>query len=135
MKKHTSKFFAVVLMVVLGTASILPAFASTETKNTVQPRWTNLISMDIKINKTDGYYDVEVEGKEGTTKIELTATLYEQGTAGYVKKDGFTTTRNSRVLIASDTYSFNSSKLYKVVATAKVTANGVTETVTLEKVK
>ena len=55
-------------------------------------------SMDITISKSCGYYDVKVEGKEGTTKIEVTATLYEQGIAGYVKKDSVTGSKNSGIL-------------------------------------
>ena len=134
MKKHTSRFFAVVMITVISIASVLPAFAA-KSEAEIQPLWTNMNSMDITISKSGGYYDVKVEGKEGTTKIEVTATLYEQGIAGYVKKDSVTGSKNSDILTVRDTYSFNSSKLYKVVATAKVTANGVTETVTLEKVK
>ncbi len=134
MKKHTSRFFAVVMIAVISISSVLPAFAA-KSEAEIQPLWTNMNSMDITISKSGGYYDVKVEGKEGTTKIEVTATLYEQGIAGYVKKDSFTASKNAAKLTASDTYSFDTYKLYKVVATAKVTANGVTETVTLEKVK
>lgn len=123
-KKLLSLLFATVLLI--GT--VMPVFAAS-----VQPRWTNMTKMDISISKSSGSYSVEVTGIPATTKIEVTATLYESRTAGYTRVDGFTASRNSASLTASDSYSFNTSKLYKVVATAKVTANGITETVTLEK--
>lgn len=134
MKKVTKRFFVVILTVALVVTAVLPVFAAIKPKTEIQPLWTNMQSMEIEINKYSGNYAVTVNGKTGTTKIEVTATLYEQGTAGYVKKDSFTVSKNTAKLSASDTYSFNTNKRYKVVATAKVTANGITENVTLEKV-
>ena len=126
--KLLKKFLSVLLIMVILSSAIMPVYASN-----VQPRWTNISEMTVSISKNTGTYSVEVVGKPATTKIEVTATLYESRTAGYTRVDGFTTSKNSSSLTASDSYSFNTSKLYKVVATAKVTANGITETVTLEK--
>lgn len=124
----SKKLLSLLLATVLLIGTVIPVFAAG-----VQPRYTNISKFHIGINKSTGSYDVSVTGIDGTTKIEVTATLYESRTAGYTRVDGFTTSRNSKMLTASDSYSFNTSKLYKVVATAKVTANGITETVTLEK--
>ncbi|MBQ6850545.1 MAG: hypothetical protein IJN77_05850 [Oscillospiraceae bacterium] len=126
--KFSKKLLSLLLATVLLIGTVMPVFAAS-----VQPRWTNMTKFDIYINKAGGTYSVNVSGVSKTTKIEVTANLYESRTAGYTKVDGFTASRNSASLTASDSYSFNTSKLYKVVATAKVTANGITETVTLEK--
>ena len=126
--KFSKKLLSLLLATVLMIGTVIPAFAAG-----IQPRWTNMTSMTINIDKSGQAYSVTVKGIPATTKIEVTATLYESRTAGYTKVDGFTASRNSASLTASDSYSFNTSKLYKVVATAKVTANGITETVTLEK--
>lgn len=126
--KFSKKLLSLLLATVLLIGTVMPVFAAN-----VQPRWTNMTKFDIYINKAGGTYSVNVSGVSKTTKIEVTANLYESRTAGYTRVDGFTASRNSASLTASDSYSFNTSKLYKVVATAKVTANGITETVTLEK--
>lgn len=126
--KFPKKFISILLAGILLISATLPAFAGN-----VQPRWTNMVDMTITINKSAGTYKVEVTGVPSTSKIEVSATLYESRTSGYTRVDSFSASKNGMSIIATDTYSFNTSKLYKVVATAKVTANGITETVTLEK--
>lgn len=128
MKKYSKKLITMLLAVVMMISAVVPVFAAE-----VQPRWSNINKFVININKSSGTYGVEVSGNSGTTNIEVTAVLYESATAGYSQKDSFTASRAAAILYASDTYSFNTAKSYKVVATARVTTNGITETVTLEK--
>ena len=129
MKKYSKKLITMLLAVVMMITAVMPVFAAE-----IQPRWSNISRFTININKYSGSYDVTVEGNPGTTNIQVTAVLYESATAGYSQKDSFTASRAAATLSASDTYSFNTAKSYKVVATARVTTNGITETVTLEKI-
>ena len=77
---------------------------------------------------TNDLYKVIVNGVEGATKIEISATLKEKNILGiYVDKHTSSGTYYSRSATLTGYYDMSTSKNYKVSAVRYVTANGVRE--------
>ena len=78
----------------------------------------------------DGSYTSAIIALEGTTKIECTLTLYEKGFFGnYTQVSQVSETYNGPRHEFVGYYAIKSGTTYKLNTTAKVTRNGVTETV------
>ncbi len=96
----------------------------------IQPRWTNTNRISSGPYPTEDYYFVDVYGIQGTTKIEINATLKEKNIFGiYVEKDTASGTYYGMTGRLDKTYDMNPNKDYKVTATIYVTANGYRETI------
>lgn len=123
MKKILRSFLAVALL--LGIVST--------TALAVEPRWSNVASISPSISAYDGSYTSDIIGIDGTTKIVCTLTLYEKGLFGNYKQVAQTTeTYNGPRHEFVGYYAIKSGTAYKLNTTAKVTRNGVTETVSTD---
>ena len=120
--KKTKKIISIMLtMITCLSVFTITAFAAS-------PRWANAYIVDPDFDKNSGRYQVYVDGKEGTTKIEITATLKEKNILGiYVNKDTVSGTYYSKTATLTGYYNMSASKEYKVSAVVYVTANGVRE--------
>lgn len=123
MKKILRRFLAVALL--LGVVST--------TALAMEPRWSHVASISPSMSAYDGNYTSDRIGIDGTTKIECTLTLYEKGFFGNYKQVAQTTgTYNGPRHEVIGYYSIESGTIYKRNTTAKVTRNGVTETVLID---
>ena len=117
-KKFMSVFMAAIICL---SVLVIPVSAAT-------PRWANANSINTTIDSTNDLYKVIVNGVEGTTKIEISATLKEKNILGiYVDKHTSSGTYYSRSATLTGYYDMSTSKDYKVSAVIYVTANGVRE--------
>ncbi len=120
--KIRNRFIAFVLSIAACVSLfVVPACA-------VQPRWTNANFITLAPAPDYDEYLVQVQAVEGTTKIEITATLKEKNIFGvYVDKDTESGTFYSETARLVGTYDMNPNKDYKVTAVVYVTANGYRE--------
>ncbi len=121
MKSKKSLLAFILAVVTCFAVLVIPARA-------VTPRWTNANSITTAPFPNSDYYMVNVTGVDGTTKIEITATLKEKNILGiYVEKDTTSGTYNSKSARMTGDYDMNPNKDYKVTAVVYVTANGYRE--------
>ena len=73
-------------------------------------------------------YNATVTGPVGTTKTELSMTLYEKGIFGYTEVDSASATANT--CAKSVSYAIKSGKSYKLTVTGKAYVDGKWDTVT-----
>lgn len=98
-----------------------------------EPRWRNVASISPSMSAYDGSYTSAIIALEGTTKIECTLTLYEKGFFGnYTQVSQVSETYNGPRHEFVGYYAIKSGTTYKLNTTAKVTRNGVTETVSTD---
>jgi len=95
--------------------------------------WRNVASISPSMSAYDGSYTSAIIALEGTTKIECTLTLYEKGFFGnYTQVSQVSETYNGPRHEFVGYYAIKSGTTYKLNTTAKVTRNGVTETVSTD---
>lgn len=93
----------------------------------------NVASISPSMSAYDGSYTSAIIALEGTTKIECTLTLYEKGFFGnYTQVSQVSETYNGPRHEFVGYYAIKSGTTYKLNTTAKVTRNGVTETVSTD---
>lgn len=99
----------------------------------VEPRWKNVASISPSMSASDGCYTSGIIALDGTTKIECTLTLYEKGFFGdYTQVSQVSETYYGAHHEFVGYYAIQSGRTYKLNTTAKVTRNGVTETVSTD---
>ncbi len=117
-------------LLALFLAAIICISAIAIPTEAVTPRWTNTNAVTTAPYPNSDYYMVHVVGIDGTTKIEITATLKEKNIFGiYVEKDTTSGTYYSQTARMTGDYDMNPNKDYKVTAVIYVTANGYREKV------
>lgn len=97
-----------------------------------EPRWRNVASISPSMSAYDGSYTSAIIALEGTTKIECTLTLYEKGFSETIRRYLRSWTYNGPRHEFVGYYAIKSGTTYKLNTTAKVTRNGVTETVSTD---
>ena len=120
--KKAKKLISIVLAVIICLSIfIIPVSA-------VSPRWANAYFVNPNAYPSSDRYEVFVDGKSGTTKIEISATLKEKNILGiYVNKHTSSGTYYSASATLTGYYDMSTSKEYKVSAVVYVTTNGVRE--------
>jgi len=114
MKKFLRSLLAITLLLGIVSTTALAA----------EPRWRNVASISPSMS---------AYALEGTTKIECTLTLYEKGFFGnYTQVSQVSETYNGPRHEFVGYYAIKSGTTYKLNTTAKVTRNGVTETVSTD---
>ncbi len=123
MKKFLRSLLAITLLLGIVSTTALAA----------EPRWRNVASISPSMSAYDGSYTSAIIALEGTTKIECTLTLYEKGFSEtirrYLRSVRLTTVPRHEFV---GYYAIKSGTTYKLNTTAKVTRNGVTETVSTD---
>lgn len=121
------KIVSIILTIIVCLSVLaVPAFA-------MSPRWANAYIVDPVFDKNSDRYQVYVNGKEGTTKIEISATLKEKNILGiYVNKHTSSGTYHGRTATLTAHYDMDTNKDYKVTTVVNITRNGVIETIEAE---
>ena len=123
MKKFLRSLLAITLLLGIVSTTALAA----------EPRWRNVASISPSMSAYDGSYTSAIIALEGTTKIECTLTLYDKGFFGnYTQVSQVSETYNGPRHEFVGYYAIKSGTTYKLNTTAKVTRNGVTETVSTD---
>ena len=110
MKKFLRSLLAITLLLGIVSTTALAA----------EPRWRNVASISPSMSAYDGSYTSAIIALEGTTKIECTQVSQVSETYNGPRHEfvGY--------------YAIKSGTTYKLNTTAKVTRNGVTETVSTD---
>ena len=99
----------------------------------VEPQWTNTmnVSAEIYYDNNTGYVDVTVSGKSGVTNITATIKLYYKNSSGGWTEilKNWTYDVDQRILCESESFTAVEGREYKIVLSAHLDKNGVTETV------
>lgn len=91
-------------------------------------RWNNVTIVYPSFSVSRGEYACEIQGVEGTTKIDCTLVLYEKTRSGDLKE----LSRHSQVIYGrsyefSKSYPLSKGKTYTLEVSAAVTSNGTVE--------
>lgn len=126
-KKYLSRMLALAMAIAMALTMTVSAFASA-----AQPYNESNTLISARISKTGNTYSATVTGPQGTTKTELSMTLYEKGMLGYTEVDSASASANSTRCTKTVTYTFKSNKDYKLSVTGRAYTNGTWDTVTKE---
>lgn len=123
--KAMARVFALLLAVVAALSMSVCAFA----KET-QPYNADTTKIRAYIDDVNQIYSASVIAPSSVSKINMTATLYQKNLLGYKEVDSITASANSNFCSKSKSYTFDTSKKYKLEVTAEVYSDGVWDTVT-----
>lgn len=117
------KIIAVCVILSMLCCMCLPASAAVP--DLITPYWENAstVRVSLDFDGSTGSVYCKVMGKSGTTNIEGTLTLYEDG----VESESWDMTTASSYKIVSDTVTGVKGSTYKLVLDIKVKTNGVWE--------
>lgn len=88
----------------------------------ISPQWDNAhtVILDLSFNGSTGYTSVTIIGKNGTTKIEATLTVYRKSGSTWYYVTEFSSEKDASQLSLYGTFSGISKTEYKAVLTATV---------------
>ena len=126
MKKRIIAFFAAILIA-------LPMVTATASAAEVQPRWSLVRNINAWCSISDDAYLGSVICDNSVYKMDINIVLYEKGLfTSYKEVSRVSKTVYDYTHTTGSTYSYSSSKDYKVEITVKAyTQSGQTETVTV----
>ena len=95
------------------------------------PYWINVndMSLDVYLENGNVVCVGTITGASGTTKIDATYTLERKTLFGWSSVTSWTKSSSNSTLLFSGSASGSTGNTYRLSVTAKVTRNGVTETV------
>lgn len=123
--KTMSRVFALLLSMVIALSMSVCTFAEE-----AQPYNADATKIRAYIDDVNQSYSASVTAPSGTSKINMTATLYQKNLLGYKEVDSMTASANGNFCSKSKAYAFQSGKNYKLEVTAEVYSGGVWDTVT-----
>lgn len=136
MKIKKVLIFLVALMFIFSQgifvfAETLQFTNQSETRRDIKPMWdnTNNISLDLYFTNNNAECVGTIRGIASTTKISATFMLEKKGLFGWSFVDSWTESVDGRTLSFYGTAPVTKGT-YRLSVTAKVTANGTTETAT-----
>lgn len=126
-RKNHRRFLSLAMALAMLLTMSVSAFAYP-----IQPYNANETTLVGKVNASTQTYSVTVSAPSNTTKIEMTATLYQKQLLGYKEIDTMTASANSWRCTKSESATIESGKTYKIEVVAEIYAGGVWDTVELE---
>ena len=124
-RRPLPRALALAMAIAMALTLSVSAFASdSQAGNVGPPKVSGSVSYAKQV------YNATVTGPVGTTKTELSMTLYEKGIFGYTEVDSASATANDRTCAKSVSYAIKSGKSYKLTVTGKAYVDGKWDTVT-----
>lgn len=116
---------------ILVFAENSPIISQTSVKEVVKPLWDNTNDVKLSLYFTDNNAECVgmIEGVTGTSSISATFKLERKGLFGWTVENSWTKSEKGQFLSFYGTTPV-AKGTYRLSVTAKVTVNGVTETVT-----
>ena len=125
--KYLSHILPIAMAFVLLMTMSVSAFASS-----VQLFNADLTTVTGGVSYTAQSYSVNVTAPANTSKIEMTATLYQKQLLGFKKIDTMTSSVNSWKCAKSESAAIESGKTYKIEVVAEICTGGVWDTIERE---